>query len=756
MIFAPTTYYCCFYFGVTLWFICDQFVKLALAARPAGPTTPASSSLSPSSSSSPESEVLLGAPAPSATLGAAATVAVSLSQKNLPASLSTAISTYSNASTATTGNSTLPATSDPPVVLVPVEKGFMAREPEEWIPPESSKSKAREERALALEKDRLVRSRSVAKDTLLNLPVSVPMPDGEELYRGATSQLRNYDQHAEITKGYIQGPPNKTVWDSPDWRDWNPGVLKSCSCSPGSSQPRPKSSSTGQLSSWGLHWSRSGKSPPSHTRTRCHHHQRHSHPSNSKNSCSSSASSSSCKHKHLSTSSSSSTCSSTSSSTSSCAGLTSVVNSGSNGPNVTSGMLASIGGKIQSAFSDKVQSGGSSSAGDNAWTNTNYNTNPGVTSRTIDKTKLPSKTAKGYYSQNSKHGKSYSGISADTESLQSNASNSLLATYTEENITSSQGADASESGCSGPGCSFMMPRTKPASKSPLRAVVGTDGDPRVPGNSQVSLLPRMEGASGYQTLSTPCGNNSLCFSQNSHKGVCGTERQQQDLKCSVNDDNGNGRVQPLIREQCGDIQCRLEEVNNSDSKDLQHEQNKHIDRSRSLKKFSLMASRTVKADIKSNNSPNNRKTSPSNKDQLWKDMLQHERQLVKLWQWKWDFLLQPEFCTYSTASDRQDAIMRKDLCGTECPQSEHYFLNGPKPPSIPLKSSEWIGLMAKDGTNPFDMYLTKSSRPPKIRFQEEQYGKYRNLKYLMKAEPEQKAQQKVPQRIRHTVKPLLC
>ena len=77
-----------------------------------------------------------------------------------------------------------------------MERGFMAREPEEWIPPEPTKSQSREARVLAQEKDRLVRSRSVAKDTLLNLPVSVSMLDGEELYRAAPPSLpqtRNYD-----------------------------------------------------------------------------------------------------------------------------------------------------------------------------------------------------------------------------------------------------------------------------------------------------------------------------------------------------------------------------------------------------------------------------------------------------------------------------------------------------------------------------------------------------------------------------------
>ena len=84
----------------------------------------------------------------------------------------------------------------------------MAREPEEWIPPEPFRSQSREARVLAQERDRLVRSRSVAKDTLLNLPVSVPMFDGEELYRAAPPplpQTRNYDSvsfHFVYMKGF--------------------------------------------------------------------------------------------------------------------------------------------------------------------------------------------------------------------------------------------------------------------------------------------------------------------------------------------------------------------------------------------------------------------------------------------------------------------------------------------------------------------------------------------------------------------------
>jgi len=41
-------------------------------------------------------------------------------------------------------------------------------------------SKAKEDRAMAAERDRIVRNNSVANDIRLNLPVSVQMPDGEE------------------------------------------------------------------------------------------------------------------------------------------------------------------------------------------------------------------------------------------------------------------------------------------------------------------------------------------------------------------------------------------------------------------------------------------------------------------------------------------------------------------------------------------------------------------------------------------------
>lgn len=67
----------------------------------------------------------------------------------------------------------------------------MARE-QRWAS-NSQEAKAREERALATERDRIVRNNSVANDIRLNLPVSVQMPDGEEHFSKPNPRLLPYD-----------------------------------------------------------------------------------------------------------------------------------------------------------------------------------------------------------------------------------------------------------------------------------------------------------------------------------------------------------------------------------------------------------------------------------------------------------------------------------------------------------------------------------------------------------------------------------
>jgi len=77
------------------------------------------------------------------------------------------------------------------VVSVPGEGGSsMVRESEVDV----ERRRSRETRAMASERDRQVRLRSVANDTWLNLPVSPPMPDGEEFPRTSPMHLRSYDQ----------------------------------------------------------------------------------------------------------------------------------------------------------------------------------------------------------------------------------------------------------------------------------------------------------------------------------------------------------------------------------------------------------------------------------------------------------------------------------------------------------------------------------------------------------------------------------
>lgn len=66
----------------------------------------------------------------------------------------------------------------------------MARE--HYWPTGSKTAQDQEEKALAAERDRQVRHRSVANDIRLDLPVSVARPDGEEY--PAKSRLRSHEK----------------------------------------------------------------------------------------------------------------------------------------------------------------------------------------------------------------------------------------------------------------------------------------------------------------------------------------------------------------------------------------------------------------------------------------------------------------------------------------------------------------------------------------------------------------------------------
>lgn len=73
---------------------------------------------------------------------------------------------------------------------MPFEGGCMARE--HYWPTGSKTPQDQEKRALAAEHDRQVRNRSVANDIRIDLPVSIPRPDGEEY--PTRPRLRSHDK----------------------------------------------------------------------------------------------------------------------------------------------------------------------------------------------------------------------------------------------------------------------------------------------------------------------------------------------------------------------------------------------------------------------------------------------------------------------------------------------------------------------------------------------------------------------------------
>ncbi|BET03275.1 low density lipoprotein receptor class A domain containing 4 [Nesidiocoris tenuis] len=85
---------------------------------------------------------------------------------------------------------------------------------------------------LGAERDRQVRLHSVTTDLALDLPPSIPLPDGEEIPYGSSTRLhiRDTDQESEIYQKCIRPPPNRTVFDgealppyraSPVPQDWH-------------------------------------------------------------------------------------------------------------------------------------------------------------------------------------------------------------------------------------------------------------------------------------------------------------------------------------------------------------------------------------------------------------------------------------------------------------------------------------------------------------------------------------------------------
>ncbi|KAL1129281.1 hypothetical protein AAG570_013810 [Ranatra chinensis] len=65
------------------------------------------------------------------------------------------------------------------------------------------------------ERDRQVRLHSVHVDLELDLPPSIPLPDGEEIPYGSSTRLhiRDSEQESEIYQKCIRAPPNRTVFE---------------------------------------------------------------------------------------------------------------------------------------------------------------------------------------------------------------------------------------------------------------------------------------------------------------------------------------------------------------------------------------------------------------------------------------------------------------------------------------------------------------------------------------------------------------
>ncbi|KAI5718058.1 hypothetical protein M8J77_015507 [Diaphorina citri] len=91
------------------------------------------------------------------------------------------------------------------------------------------------DRELGAQRDRQIRLASVHTDLSLDLPPSIPLPDGEEIPYGSSSRLhiRDSEQESEIYQKCIRAPPNRTIFDGGDaplpYRCHSAGMLSSTS-----------------------------------------------------------------------------------------------------------------------------------------------------------------------------------------------------------------------------------------------------------------------------------------------------------------------------------------------------------------------------------------------------------------------------------------------------------------------------------------------------------------------------------------------
>uniref|UniRef100_A0A1B6D1H7 Uncharacterized protein n=2 Tax=Clastoptera arizonana TaxID=38151 RepID=A0A1B6D1H7_9HEMI len=86
------------------------------------------------------------------------------------------------------------------------------------------------ERDMGAQRDRQIRLHSVHTDLELDLPPSIPLPDGEEIPYGSSTRLhiRDSEQESEIYQKCIRAPPNRTVFDGespPPYRSSSAGLL---------------------------------------------------------------------------------------------------------------------------------------------------------------------------------------------------------------------------------------------------------------------------------------------------------------------------------------------------------------------------------------------------------------------------------------------------------------------------------------------------------------------------------------------------
>ena len=290
-------------------------------------------------------------------------------------------------------------------------------------------------------------------------------------------------------------------------------------------------------------------------------------------------------------------------------------------------MFSSLGEKIQNVFSDKVNVSASCSGWSACTVPSNLSTNSSVSPKANDETKsCLLQSSRGYCDGNGKgegrfdaknrvcesesqqsssssweHSTSHTRLLSQAQQPESHVQSSPSSTYVviEENSSDSGGSDS---------CIRMKPSKtrKPSSStsssSPLTtlqqhyagavAVVvgtlsGTDNSRSglcASDSSTTCSSTRYENLTHCSPDSHTMGRGESCGDEaEGREGGGGGEldesweRYGQDKMCSVNKSNSYRGTRPRIREQCGDIQCRLEDLNNSDPKDLHHEQDIRFD-----------------------------------------------------------------------------------------------------------------------------------------------------------------------------------